>query len=79
MYKFYKKLEVECGEKVWHLWYISIEKENTNEKKYSEEMKEETALYILESGKSITKAAKKLGLNINTASLIKVILNTGEY
>ena len=48
-------------------------------KKYSEKMKEETALYILESGKSITKAAKKLGLNINTASLIKVILNTGEY
>ena len=30
-------------------------------------MKEETALYILESGKSITKAAKELGLNINTA------------
>ena len=44
-------------------------------KKYSEEI----ALYILESGKSITKAAKKLGLNINTTSLIKVILNIGEY
>ena len=36
-------------------------------KKYSEEMKEETVLYILKSGKSITTAAKELGLNINTA------------
>lgn len=30
--------------------------------KYSEEMKEETAIYILESGKSITAASKELGL-----------------
>lgn len=35
--------------------------------KYSEEMKEETAIYILESGKSITVASKELGINVNTA------------
>ena len=34
--------------------------------KYSEEMKEETAIYILESGKSITLASKELGINVNT-------------
>lgn len=35
--------------------------------KYSEEMKEETAIYILESGKSIIAASKELGINVNTA------------
>ncbi len=35
--------------------------------KYSEQMKEETAIYILESGKSITIASKELEINVNTA------------
>lgn len=35
--------------------------------KYSEDMKEETAIYILESGKSITTSAKEMGINVNTA------------
>lgn len=35
--------------------------------KYLEEMKEETAIYILESGKSITLASEELGINVNTA------------
>lgn len=37
--------------------------------KYSEEMKEETAIYILESGKSITAASKELGINIITGEI----------
>ena len=35
--------------------------------KYSEEMKEKTAIYALELSKSIWVASKELGTNINTA------------
>lgn len=34
--------------------------------KYSEEMKEQTAVYIIESKRSITKVAKEIGVNVNT-------------
>ena len=34
--------------------------------KYSGEMKEQTAAYIIDSKKSITKVAKEIGVNVNT-------------
>lgn len=34
--------------------------------KYSEDMKEQTVAYALESGKSLTKVSKELGINLNT-------------
>lgn len=35
--------------------------------KYTPEMREQTAAYILESGKSATKTAKEMGIDVNTA------------
>ena len=35
-------------------------------KNYSQEMREQTVAYYLESGKSITSVAKELGIGINT-------------
>ncbi len=34
--------------------------------RYSEEVKEQTARYVLESGKSAIKVSEELGININT-------------
>ena len=34
--------------------------------KYTQEMRERTAAYILESGQSATKTAKELGIDVNT-------------
>ncbi len=34
--------------------------------KYSKEMKEQTAAFILETGKSATKTAKEMGIDVNT-------------
>ena len=34
--------------------------------KYTPEMREQTAAYILESGKSATKTAKEMGIDVNT-------------
>lgn len=34
--------------------------------KYSDEMKEQIAAYIIDSKKSITKVAKEIGVNVNT-------------
>ena len=34
--------------------------------KYSEEMREQTAAYIIESKRSITQVAKEIGVNVNT-------------
>ncbi|MCR5705119.1 MAG: hypothetical protein K6G85_10925 [Eubacterium sp.] len=42
-------------------------------KKYSEEMKEETSLYILESGKSITNAIAKRGTLLKQRESIRMI------
>ena len=38
----------------------------SNNSKYSEEMREETAKYILENGKSATSVAEELGIDVNT-------------
>ena len=38
----------------------------SNNSKYSQEMREETARFILESGKSATSTAKELGIDVNT-------------
>ena len=35
-------------------------------KKYTQEMNEQTAAYILESGQSATKTAKEMGIEVNT-------------
>ncbi len=45
---------------------ISPHEGDKNINKYLEEMKEETEIYILELGKSITATSKKLGANVNT-------------
>jgi len=34
--------------------------------KYSEEMREQTAVYIIEFKRTITKVAKEIGVNVNT-------------
>ena len=34
--------------------------------KYSEEMRQQTAAYIIESKRSITQVAKEIGVNVNT-------------
>lgn len=38
----------------------------SNNSKYTEEMRERTAKYILESGKSATSTAEEMGIDINT-------------
>ena len=38
----------------------------SNNSKYSQEMREETARFILESGKSATSTAEELGIDVNT-------------
>lgn len=38
----------------------------SNRTKYSEEMREQTAKYIMESGKSATSVAEELGIDTNT-------------
>ena len=38
----------------------------SNNKKYSEEMREQTAKHIIESGKSATSMAEELGIDTNT-------------
>ena len=38
----------------------------SNNSKYTEEMREQTAQYIIESGKSATSVAEELGINKNT-------------
>ena len=38
----------------------------SNNSKYSEEMREQTAMYIIETGKSATSTAEELGLDKNT-------------
>ena len=38
----------------------------SNNSKYSEEMREQTAKYILESGKSATSVAEEMGIDKNT-------------
>lgn len=38
----------------------------SNRTKYSEEMRNETATYIIETGKSATSMAGELGIGINT-------------
>ena len=38
----------------------------SNRSKYSQEMREETAKFILESGKSATSVAEELGIDVNT-------------
>ena len=38
----------------------------SNNKKYSEEMRAQTARYIIESGKSATSMAEELGIDTNT-------------
>lgn len=38
----------------------------SNNSKYSEEMREQTAAYILESGKSATSVSEELGIDTNT-------------
>ncbi len=38
----------------------------SNNSKYSDEMREETAAYVLESGKSARRVAEELGIDINT-------------
>lgn len=38
----------------------------SNRSKYSQEMREETARFILESGKSATSVAEELGIDVNT-------------
>lgn len=38
----------------------------SNNSKYSEEMREQTAAYILESGKSATRVAEEMGIDTNT-------------
>lgn len=38
----------------------------SNRSKYSEEMRTQTAAYILESGKSATSVAEELGIDVNT-------------
>ena len=38
----------------------------SNNSKYSEEMRNQTAAYILENGKSATKVSEELGLDKNT-------------
>ena len=39
----------------------------SNNSKYSEEMREQTARYVLESGKSATGVAEEMGIDKNTA------------
>ena len=34
--------------------------------KYSEDMKEQTAIYAIESGKSLTAVSKELGIDLNS-------------
>ena len=38
----------------------------SNRTKYSEEMREQTAKYIMDSGKSATSVAEELGIDTNT-------------
>lgn len=38
----------------------------SNNSKYSQEMWEQTAMYILESGKSATGVAEEMGIDTNT-------------
>ena len=38
----------------------------SNNSKYSEEMREETVKYILESGKSVTGVVEEMGIDKNT-------------
>ena len=38
----------------------------SNTSKYSQEMREETAKYILENGRSATSVAEELGIDVNT-------------
>lgn len=38
----------------------------SNRSKYSEEMRTQTAAYILELGKSATSVAEELGIDVNT-------------
>jgi len=37
--------------------------------KYSEEMREQTSLYVLESGKSATKVSEEIGIDVNIVFL----------
>ena len=39
---------------------------SSNRTKYSEEMREQTAIFILESGKSATSVAEEMGIDVNT-------------
>ncbi len=61
---------MDCGEKrIVGYNFIRILKckwlTRRNEK-YTPEMREQTAAYILESGKSATKTAKEMGIDVNT-------------
>ena len=38
----------------------------SNNSKYSEEMREQTVIYVLESGKSATRVAEEMGIDKNT-------------
>lgn len=38
----------------------------SNNSKYSQEMREETAKFILENGRSATSVAEELGIDVNT-------------
>lgn len=48
--------------------------------KYSKEMKEQIAAFILETGKSATKTAKEMGIDVNTVCRwvrdLKIIIMT---
>lgn len=63
-------VHMDCGEKVTPLlwYYMGIEKETimaSNRTKYSEEMREQTAAFILESGRSATSVAEEMGIDVN--------------
>ena len=42
----------------------------SNNSKYSQEMREETANYILENGRSATSVAEELGIDVNTVYFV---------
>ena len=39
---------------------------SSNKSKYSDEMREQTAAFIIENGKSATSVAEEMGIDINT-------------
>ena len=48
----------------------------SNNSKYSEEMRERTAVYVIESGKSATSVAEEMGVHFSTKRKNRCLINT---